>query len=115
MLIWDRVWYDAAGSTFPRQVQGLLAYGVPTSQLLYGSVSSSATCIRVCNRLQTSFKDFPYAANGASLYSRAISRIENTTLLNEQQKEDLFHGNAGDLFPDAAERIGQKELSGTEK
>lgn len=34
-----RVWYDSAGPTYFAQVKGLLGYGVPTSQLVFGSVS----------------------------------------------------------------------------
>lgn len=34
----ERVFWDVAGQVFPRQVRGLLAYGVPVRQLLYGSV-----------------------------------------------------------------------------
>lgn len=35
-----RLWWDAAGLVFPRQVLGLLhGYNVPTRQLVYGSVS----------------------------------------------------------------------------
>lgn len=33
-----RVWWDVAGPVFPRQVRGLLGYGVPVEQLVYGSV-----------------------------------------------------------------------------
>lgn len=33
-----RFFWDVAGPVFPRQVQGLLGYNIPTSQLLYGSV-----------------------------------------------------------------------------
>jgi len=33
-----RLFWDVAGPVFPRQVLGLLGYGVPTKQLLYGSV-----------------------------------------------------------------------------
>lgn len=40
-MLSGRFWYDSAGPTFPHQVQGLLAYGVPRTQLLYGSVSWS--------------------------------------------------------------------------
>jgi hypothetical protein len=36
-----RLFWDVAGPVFPRQVVGLLGYGVPVSQLLYGSVSLS--------------------------------------------------------------------------
>jgi len=33
-----RLFWDVAGPVFPRQILGLLGYGVPVSQLLYGSV-----------------------------------------------------------------------------
>lgn len=36
-----RVWYDSAGPTYFAQVKGLLGYGVPTSQLVFGTVSQS--------------------------------------------------------------------------
>jgi len=35
----QRFWYDSAGPVFYKQVKGLLGYGVPTSQLVFGSVS----------------------------------------------------------------------------
>ena len=40
MLIGSSFFWDVAGPVFPHQVLGLLGYGVPASQLLYGSVSS---------------------------------------------------------------------------
>ena len=38
MLTTSSFFWDAAGPVFPHQTQGLLGYGVPTSQLVYGSV-----------------------------------------------------------------------------
>lgn len=35
----QRFWYDSAGPVFYNQVKGLLGCGVPTSQLVFGSVS----------------------------------------------------------------------------
>ena len=35
-----RCWYDNAGAVFPDQVKGLLGYGVPPSQLVFGTVST---------------------------------------------------------------------------
>jgi hypothetical protein len=37
-----RLFWDLAGPVFPRQVLGLLGYGVPVRQLVYGSVSWDA-------------------------------------------------------------------------
>lgn len=34
-----RSWWDVAGPVFPRQVRGLLGYGVPVGRLVYVSVS----------------------------------------------------------------------------
>lgn len=39
-----RVWFDSAGPTYFAQVKGLLGYGVPTSQLVFGSVSQITAC-----------------------------------------------------------------------
>jgi len=38
-----RLFWDVAGPVFPRQVLGLLGYGVPVRQLVYGSVSWAQT------------------------------------------------------------------------
>lgn len=35
----ERFWYDSASPVYPRQIKGLLAHGVPTSQFLFGTVS----------------------------------------------------------------------------
>ena len=34
-----RFWWDSAGPTYFAQVKGLLGYDIPTSQLLFGTVS----------------------------------------------------------------------------
>lgn len=36
-----RLWWDVAGPVFPRQVLGLLGYGVPVRQVVYGSVGET--------------------------------------------------------------------------
>lgn len=36
-----RFWWDSAGPTYFHQVEGLLAYGIPKSRLLFGTVSAS--------------------------------------------------------------------------
>ena len=41
-----RLWWDVAGPVFPRQVLGLLGYGVPVRQVVYGSVGE--TLCNVC-------------------------------------------------------------------
>jgi len=38
-----RLWWDVAGPVFPRQVLGLLGYGVPVRQVVYGSVGETNT------------------------------------------------------------------------
>ncbi|KAI7158956.1 hypothetical protein KC343_g12585 [Hortaea werneckii] len=68
-----RFWWDAAGPVFPHQVLGLLGYGVPSSQLLYGS-------------------DFPYAPPFS--YAYEIAAIQNASFLDLAEKRSLFDGNA---------------------
>ncbi|KAI7475918.1 hypothetical protein KC357_g4822 [Hortaea werneckii] len=67
-----RFWWDAAGPVFPHQVLGLLGYGVPSSQLLYGS-------------------DFPYAPPFS--YAYEIAAIQNASFLDPAEKRSLFEGN----------------------
>ncbi|KAK5127903.1 hypothetical protein LTR85_005020 [Meristemomyces frigidus] len=71
-----RLFWDAAGPVFPHQVQGLLAYGVPPSQLLFGT-------------------DYPYAHFP---YALQIATIENATFLTASEKVGLFAGNSKTLF-----------------
>jgi len=70
------VWWDNAGPTFPHQIVGLLAYGIPTSQLVYGT-------------------DYPYTH---ASYNTTLVAILNSTLLNGTEKEDLFMENALRLY-----------------
>ncbi|KXN82818.1 2-amino-3-carboxymuconate-6-semialdehyde decarboxylase [Leucoagaricus sp. SymC.cos] len=42
----NRFWWDTAGLTFDHQVESLLSYGIPKSQLVFGSV-----CIRDLDRV----------------------------------------------------------------
>lgn len=53
-----RMWWDVAGPVFPRQVLGLLAYGVPTGKLVYGSVRAY---VRMVNDSWLADVDFWFA------------------------------------------------------
>ncbi|KAK5709064.1 hypothetical protein LTR17_020127 [Elasticomyces elasticus] len=72
-----RFFWDAAGPVFPHQISGLLGYGVPTSQLVYGS-------------------DFPYAPSFS--YGFEIAAIQNATFLTAAEKTALFSGNSESIF-----------------
>ncbi|KAK4893012.1 hypothetical protein LTR27_008549 [Elasticomyces elasticus] len=72
-----RFFWDAAGPVFPHQISGLLGYGVPTSQLVYGS-------------------DFPYAPSFS--YGFEIAAIQNATFLTAAEKTALFSGNSKSIF-----------------
>ncbi|KAL1856517.1 hypothetical protein Daus18300_010674 [Diaporthe australafricana] len=67
----SRVCYDSAGPTYFAQVKGLLGYGVPTSQLVFGS-------------------DYPYAAG---TYELGIGAIQAAEFLTDQEKEAIFSRN----------------------
>lgn len=49
----SRVWYDSAGPTYFAQVKGLLGYGVPSSQLVFGSVRVSVPVMVVYEHMLT--------------------------------------------------------------
>ncbi|KAL1583304.1 hypothetical protein WHR41_07892 [Cladosporium halotolerans] len=72
-----RFFWDVAGPVFPRQVQGLLGYNIPTSQLLYGS-------------------DFPYAPNYT--YAYEIAAIDNASFLSSEEKAAMYGSNYRALF-----------------
>ncbi|KAK5689429.1 hypothetical protein LTR97_012903 [Elasticomyces elasticus] len=72
-----RFFWDAAGLVFPHQILGLLGYGVPTSQLVYGS-------------------DFPYAPSFS--YGFEIAAIQNATFLTAAEKTALFSSNSESIF-----------------
>ncbi|KAF5371681.1 hypothetical protein D9758_003485 [Tetrapyrgos nigripes] len=71
-----RFYWDSAGPTYFHQVAGLLGYGIPKSQLLYGT-------------------DFPYAHSG---FTDDLGHIETSPLLTDEEKEMLLVGNARRLF-----------------
>ncbi|KAK5688605.1 hypothetical protein LTS10_000583 [Elasticomyces elasticus] len=75
-LVFSFFW-DAAGPVFPHQILGLLGYGVPTSQLVYGS-------------------DFPYAPSFS--YGFEIAAIQNANFLTVPEKTALFSGNSKSIF-----------------
>jgi predicted TIM-barrel fold metal-dependent hydrolase len=73
----SRFWWDSAGPTYYHQVAGLLGYGFPKSQLLFGT-------------------DFPYAP--AFTQGPSLDAILASTLLTEAEKIALFTTNAHNLF-----------------
>ncbi|KAK3400897.1 hypothetical protein B0T20DRAFT_154772 [Sordaria brevicollis] len=72
----SRVWYDSAGPTYFAQVKGLLGYGVPTSQLVFGS-------------------DFPYSQFPYDLSAKAIVDAD---FLTQAERTALFETNVEDMF-----------------
>ncbi|KAG6865411.1 hypothetical protein C0991_002905 [Blastosporella zonata] len=72
-----RFWWDSAGPTYFHQVSGLLAYGIPASQLLFGT-------------------DFPYAPS----YTQAgsLGAVQASTAITAAQKTMLFTTNPQNLF-----------------
>ncbi|KAK6428535.1 hypothetical protein LTR95_015319 [Oleoguttula sp. CCFEE 5521] len=79
-----RFWWDSAGPTYFAQVKGLLAYGVPTGQLLFGT-------------------DYPYAPLFA--YGPSIAAITSADFLNGTEKVGVFAENAMRLFGTALPAI----------
>jgi len=72
-----RIWWDSAGPTYYHQISGLLGYGIPKSQLVFGS-------------------DYPYAP----LFTQAgsLAAIQNCPLLTAADKTAIFSSNAVNLF-----------------
>ncbi|KAH8888492.1 amidohydrolase 2 [Thozetella sp. PMI_491] len=70
-----RIWYDSAGPTYFAQVKGLLAYHVPTSQLVFGS-------------------DYPYGR----IYEPAFAAIQAADFLSSQEKTAIFSTNWRAIF-----------------
>ncbi|KAK5012160.1 hypothetical protein LTR60_004527 [Cryomyces antarcticus] len=71
------IYKSRAGPTYNHQVQGLLAYGVPTSQLIFGS-------------------DWPY---GPPLsYLDSLAAVVDAPFLSPEEREGILGGNAGVLF-----------------
>ncbi|KAG5634011.1 hypothetical protein H0H81_003895 [Sphagnurus paluster] len=72
-----RFWWDSAGPTYFHQVSGLLGFGIPKSQLLFGT-------------------DFPYAPSFTQAGS--LAAVQNTPLLTASEKTAVFTTNAKNLF-----------------
>nr|OQO27029.1 hypothetical protein B0A51_04029 [Rachicladosporium sp. CCFEE 5018] len=75
-----RFWWDSAGPTYFAQVKGLLGYGVPTGQLLFGT-------------------DYPCAP--LFTYGPSIAAIVNADFINRTEKAGIFSENAKTLFGSA--------------
>jgi len=95
-----RLFWDVAGPVFPRQVLGLLGYGVPVTQLLYGSVCVALGRFKVRKLVcsLTAAQDFPYAPSFT--YEYEIAAIESATFLSADEKIRLFAGNDRAVFED---------------
>ncbi|KAI9855708.1 MAG: hypothetical protein M1813_009670 [Trichoglossum hirsutum] len=93
-----RFWYDSAGPIYPRQIRGLLAYGVPTTQLVFGTVSlpSSHNRPQLSVRLTVS-EDYPYGATFWDVKAN-IAGLEDAEFLSEEDKQAIFRDNAGALL-----------------
>ncbi|KAF9527458.1 hypothetical protein CPB83DRAFT_895265 [Crepidotus variabilis] len=72
-----RFWWDSAGPTYFHQVAGLLGYGIPKSQLLYGT-------------------DYPYAP--LAVQPASFTAVKNRPDFTADEKTAIFRGNAVKLF-----------------
>ncbi|KAG6915741.1 hypothetical protein DXG01_010038 [Tephrocybe rancida] len=72
-----RFWWDSAGPTYYHQVTGLLAFGIPASQLLFGT-------------------DYPYAPSFTQAAS--LAAVQASTAITAAQKVALFTTNPTTLF-----------------
>ncbi|KAJ3555896.1 hypothetical protein NP233_g12099 [Leucocoprinus birnbaumii] len=72
-----RFWWDSAGPTYYHQVSGLLGYGIPTSQLLFGT-------------------DFPYAPGFTQPGS--LNAILASNLISDADRKALFATNCVNAF-----------------
>ncbi|KAF9462714.1 hypothetical protein BDZ94DRAFT_703929 [Collybia nuda] len=72
-----RFWWDSAGPTYYHQVSGLLGYGIPKSQLLFGT-------------------DFPYAPSFTQAAS--LAAVKASSLLSAAERTALFTTNPKALF-----------------
>jgi hypothetical protein len=120
----ERFWYDSAGPVYPRQIRGLLAHGIPTSQFLFGTVSgtlithesllwssiqgmhvhimrvlcegcSYVVCLEyACTDRR---KDYPYGI-GFWNVSDNIAGLTDADFLSAEEKESIFYRNAQELW-----------------
>jgi predicted TIM-barrel fold metal-dependent hydrolase len=74
-----RFYWDSAGPTYFHQVAGLLAYGINSTQLMFGT-------------------DYPYAPLFA--YTPSLIGVEKSPFVRDDEKPDIFRGNAERVFGD---------------
>jgi len=72
-----RCWWDSAGPTFFHQVSGLLGYGIPSSQIIFG----------------TDYPHAPLPGQGPSL-----NAVKNSPLFTATEKTGILRTNAISLF-----------------
>lgn len=72
-----RFYWDSAGPTYFHQVAGLLAYGVPTTRLLFGT-------------------DFPYAP--IFTYGPSLLGIQSSPFVTDADRTGILKTNAQQLF-----------------
>ncbi|KAH7378394.1 hypothetical protein DE146DRAFT_761652 [Phaeosphaeria sp. MPI-PUGE-AT-0046c] len=79
LALQTRFYWDSAGPTYFHQVAGLLAYGIPTTRLLFGT-------------------DFPYAP--IFTYGPSLLGIEGSPFVTDSDRQGIFKLNAQRLFGD---------------
>lgn len=72
-----RFYWDSAGPTYFHQVAGLLAYGIPSTRLLFGT-------------------DYPYAP--LFTYAASLAGVKNSQFITDAEKLQVFKTNAETLF-----------------
>ncbi|KAG6828229.1 hypothetical protein H0H92_008727, partial [Tricholoma furcatifolium] len=72
-----RFWWDSAGPTYYHQIAGLLGYGIPASQLLFGT-------------------DYPYVPSFTQAAS--LAAVQDSTFIDDATRTMLFYTNPINLF-----------------
>lgn len=100
----SRFWYDSAGPVYPTQIKGLLAHGVPVSQMVFGTVSAMLLEKDVFCRggggkvpVLTWTKDYPYGIGFWNVNAN-IAGLTDADYFTDKDKEMIFHGNAEKLW-----------------
>ncbi|KAF2007587.1 hypothetical protein P154DRAFT_391435, partial [Amniculicola lignicola CBS 123094] len=73
-----RFWYDSAGPVYPRQIKGLLAHDVPTSQFVFGT-------------------DYPYGIGFWDVGAN-IAGLADVDFIPSVEKDNIFFRNAQMLW-----------------
>lgn len=73
----SRIWWDSAGPTYPNQVKGLVGYGIPNSQLVFGT-------------------DYPYAPSVS--YTPSYQGLVTDTSFTQTQIQAILSNNTIALF-----------------